>query len=265
MTTPIRNVSKGKSHTITMGLYGEPGIGKTRLVGSCGALGRTLILRPPIDHTDSIIDTNNVDEWVINDWAEADDALMYCRTEGAAIYDWVWLDSLSLWSDQGIDDIWEQLIHDKPHRARWGLDKGEYWLNMQRIQRWIRHMVGCPDWHFGFTAHVERARVSENEEDDTEKLMPYIQGKNMASKMCAYTNIVGYMHWEKVGRSGTEARVLSLDSTSEFYAKDQFNTTDNGRMVNPTMTKIAEGIVAHNKAKSPATTKRAPARRRPTK
>lgn len=252
-------------------LYGEPGIGKTRVVGSCGALGRTLIIRPPVDHTDSIIDTTNVDEWVVHDWSEIDDALMYGRTEGANIYDWVWLDSLSLWSDQGIDDIWEQLITDKPHRARWGLDKGEYWLNMQRIQRWVRHMVGCPDWHFGMTAHVDKGNVTENEEDTTEKLMPFIQGKNMAPKMCGYMNIVGYYHWEQVGRAKTDARVLSLNSTPEFYAKDQFDCAPDGRIINPTMTKIAEGIVANRGAGKPSAdaattkTKRAPTRRRTTR
>jgi AAA domain len=264
---PIRNVSKGRSTKLSVMQYGEPGIGKTVLVGTSGKLGKTLIIRPPVDHTDSIEDTSNVDEWVVNDWTAMDDVLLYVRTDGWEKYEWIWLDSLTLWSDQGIDDIWEQLIDDKPHRARWGLDKGEYWLNMQRIQRWVRHMVGTPGFHFGMTAHVDKAPVSENEEDTEEKLMPAIQGKNMPSKMCGYMNVVGYYHWESLGRSKTPTRVLSLDSTPDYYAKDQFSSTEGGRIVNPTMPKLVEAIVAKHGSKNgkPPSSRRTSRRRATTK
>jgi hypothetical protein len=240
--TPIRNVADGRSVKIAMLIYGEPGIGKTRnFAGRCGKLGRTLILRPPVDHTDSITDSKNVDEWVIRGWSEMDDALIYCRTEGAAIYDWVWLDSLSLMSDQGLDDIWEDLIARKPDRANFGLDKGEYGINMQRMSRWVRHMVGCPEWHFGMTAHVGLRESTEDAADPQEKAMPYIQGKNMPPKMCGYMNVVGYYHWTEL-RGDRKVRVLDLNQTDNFYAKDQFDAIDSGRIINPDISKYVAGI-----------------------
>jgi hypothetical protein len=247
---PIQSVRKGRSKKLSMCIYGEPGIGKTRLVGSCAELGRTLILRPPVDHTDSIVD-HEVDEWVLHDWAEADDALLYLRNDGKDLYDWVWLDSLSLWQDQGLDDIWEQVISEKPHRARYGLDKQEFGINMGRIGRWVRHMVGCPDWHFGVTCHPRVTESTEDEEDPNEKLMPWVQGKMMAPKVCGYMNLVGFYHWGAVGRSSKarDVRVLDLNSTEKFYAKDQFDSMPSGRLINPTMPKLVEAIVNTNKYK----------------
>ena len=242
MTSPIQSLGNQDSRKIAMMIYGEPGIGKTRgFPGACGKLGRTLIIRPPVDHTDSIRDTANIDEWVVRSWSDMDDALIYCRVEGARKYDWVWLDSVSLWFDQGLDDIWEATLQRKPERKTFGLDRPEYGVNMERTGQWVRHMVGCPDWHFGMTAHVSERESTENKQDPQPKLMPYIQGKNMPPKLCGYMNVVGYLHFEEVGRAKTKTRVLSLDATDNYYAKDQFDASENGRIVNPDIVKYVAG------------------------
>jgi hypothetical protein len=264
MTTPIQALGQQQSSKIAFFVYGEPGIGKTRnFVGASGQLGRTLIIRPPVDHTDSIRDTSNVDEWVVRSWSDMDDALIYCRVEGAKKYDWVWLDSVSLWFDQGLDDIWEMTVQRKPERATFGLDRPEYGINMERTSRWVRAMVGCPDWHFGMTAHVSKRESVENKADPQEKLMPYIQGKAMPPKLCGYMNVVGYCHWEEVGRTKTKTRVLSLNATDDYYAKDQFDATENGRIVNPDIIKYVSGTrFAPKQQTTKDSTKRAPAKRR---
>lgn len=271
---PIQSVGRGRSKTLSVCVYGEPGIGKTVLAGSCaelpgknGGKAKVLIIRTPVDHTDAIED-ETVDELVVADWPSMDDALLYCRNDGADIYDWVWLDCLSLWQDQGLDDIWEQVIREKPHRARYGLDKGEYGINMMRISKWLRHMVGCPAWHFGVTCHPRVTESTEDEEDPQEKLMPWVQGKMMAPKTCGYMNIVGYLHWDTAGKGGKhKVRVLDMDSSDKFYAKyavTKVNPFPNGRLINPTMPKLLETIQASTGGRSAGTTARAGSRRRTT-
>jgi hypothetical protein len=130
----IREV--GASKTLNTLVYAMWGVGKTVFVGSGGP--RTLILRPPTDHTDSIISHYPVGkrpkEWVITDWDVMDEAGEYLRLHGRE-WEWVWLDSLSLWQDTGLDDIWAATVERNPARnaKHAGMDKGEYGRNMDRI------------------------------------------------------------------------------------------------------------------------------------
>jgi len=236
-----------RSKKVTICIYGPPGVGKTRLVGSGGE--GTLIVRPPTDHTDSIR-TNGVEEWEVFDWSEMNNVHEYLRHDGAKDFDWVWLDSISLYQDIGLDDIWEGVIAAKPHRAEWALDRGEYNINMWRLQQWIRHVVAIPGFNFGIVAHpAEIANPISGEV----KLQPYVQGKNMSTKIQGYMNIVAY--YEVVMVEGEERRVLRTRGDERFEAKDQFDCFKNGRMVDPTMEKIEASI---NGSRKP--TKRRPRR-----
>ena len=213
-------------------LYGPPGSGKTRLIGENPS---TLILRPPTDHTDSIR-TVGADEWVLNDWADMGEAHEYCR-HNPTDYNWVWFDSISLFQDSGLDDIWDGVVAAKPHRAEYGVDKGEYGRNMWRLGQWVRHMVGIQGFNFGITAHP-----AELEHPITGKLkfQPWIQGKNMSTKIQGYMNIVAYL--EVVEQDGAERRVLRTAGTHAYEAKDQFDLFPNGRLVDPTMAKITSAL-----------------------
>lgn len=272
MQPPIHSVAEGRSKTLAVCIYGTPNIGKTTLVGSCQIMGKTLIVRPPVDHTDSITD-KNVDEWVVKTWSDMDDVMAWARgSREAEAYEWMWLDSLSLWQGQGLDDIWERLIAKKPHRAEYGLDKGEYFKNMTEIERWIRHMVGTPLFHFGVTCQTTQAASTGDEEDPQEKLMPLVQGKNMPTKICAMMNVVGYLNKAEIRTN--RVRVLDLMETDKFYAKVGFPAWDTQRIVNPTMVKLVEALVTTSKeaadaaktTKVKATVKPAVAtKRRPTR
>lgn len=242
-----------------LAVYGDPGVGKTRMIGS--SPGKVLIIKPPTDHTDSMLpaDRARVESWTISDWDEMGKALEYLRHDGAE-WDWVWVDSISLLQDHLLDDIWETTIREKPARARWGLDQGEYGLNFFRLAAWTRHVVGPDLFNFGFTAHCAQLLPSEDGQADR-KLMPWIQGKNMSPKFCGYMNVVAFLEQAKIGGKDGR-RVLRLNSSERFYAKDQFDMTESGRVVDPTMEKVAGLIEAsRQKAKAP-NTKRAPAARR---
>ena len=245
MHPKIKSVQRSKK--VCMCIYGPPGAGKTRLAGSGGK--GTLILRPPTDHTDSIT-SSLVKEWVIKDWQEMNEVSVYLNQEGSK-WDWVWLDSVSLWQDQGLDDLWNTIIEEKPARERFGLDQGDYGVNMHRTELFIRDMVNLSKerslFNFGITAHP----IEENSPSDDEKYiwMPYLQGKQRPQKLCGYMNIVGYL---AVPKKNSRANILYARESERFYGKDQFLAFPTGKLANPTMAKIEKLIAAARGTTTPA-------------
>lgn len=230
----IKPVGTGSKLNIIV--YGFPGVGKTVLLGS--SPGKVLVIRPPIDHTLPLRGKKNIEEWEVKNWDEMMEAQTYLRDNQGAGYDWVWLDSISLFQDAGLDDIWETVITEKPARARYGLDKAEYGINMFRLGGWVRHMVGPGYFNFGITAHP--AEMVHPEDDEAlDILMPYVQGKNMATKICGYMNVVAY--YRVVRKDGKERRAMSFRLTDKWYGKDQSGRLPR-TLYDPTIPKITAAI-----------------------
>lgn len=246
-------------------LHGPPGIGKTLLIAQ---QPKTLIMHPPTDHLDSIQKPSNVEEIILNDHDDFDQAFEYGQQGGFEKYDWVWLDSLSLFQDHGLDEIWANLIAAHPHRKEWGMDKGEYGRNMERISRRVRELVGLSMtgmFHLGITCHTELMYDPETEKD---MLMPWVQGKNMSTKTMAAMNLVGYYRWATVKRGNKKQRVRVLDfhESESFKAKDQLNVFGkSGRIVSPTMPQIHEAISTKKKGGAKRGAAKAKRRRKGTR
>lgn len=244
----IREVGKS-AHTNFL-IYADPGGGKTTLIGTGGKQFKTLLIRPPFDHVDPILGSG-VKETIVHDWTEMLDVQEYLRHEGAE-WDWVWLDSISLFQDAGLDDRFAAAVERNEHRANFGPDKVEYRVNMWRLEQWVRHTVGADLFNLGITAHpFWMTQQSKDDADEVEeKLMPWIQGKSMPQKICGYMNVVGYYEVRPT-KEDPERRILYTKGNNRYYAKDQFNAlgTD-GRMINPTMPQIAEAIESKRAASS---------------
>lgn len=254
----------GASSKTNILVYSDPGGGKTTLIGTGAKKYKTLVIHPPFDHVDPIIGSG-AQELIVRDWTEMLDAQEYLRHEGD-VWDWVWLDSISLFQDAGLDDRYAAAVEQKPSRAGQGPDRPEYRTNMWRLEQWVRHTVGAEMFNFGITAHPFWMIVPSNEapEESMEKLMPWIQGKSMPQKICGYMNVVGY--YEVSGtKDDPNRRLLYTNANYRYYAKDQFNALG-GKMVNPTMPKIIDAITEARAGARPrrATTRRTarPARRR---
>lgn len=231
-----------------MMLYGIPGVGKTRFIGTGP---KTLIIRPPTDHTDSIVLPADVDEIVVTGWSEMLEAHQWVQQGAHRKYDWVWLDSISLLQDTTLDDIWQDTLARRPDRAAFGLDQGEYGRNMERLQRWIRDMHALTDLgqiNFGMTAHPFEWYDPVQEEN---VWAPWIQGRNMSPKISAYAHIIAYL--AEVRRKDKESRRVLMTSAKGFMGKDQVGIPE--KIWDPTMPKLIDEI----------SKKRRPARRRPTK
>lgn len=239
MTAGGKITSPTMSKHMFLALYGEPGIGKTRLIG--GSPGKVLVIRPPVDHVDSMLpeDKQRVKEWIVRDWDDMWEAQDYLRAEGGE-WDWVWLDSLSLLQDVLLDDVFAAAVERNPERKKYGVDKGEFGINMGRLGTWMRHVVGPDLFNFGWTGHtaVLPSPDLDSDGDPVEKLMPWVQGKNMSPKMCGYMNLVCFM--ERAGEKSR--RVLRSQSDPRYYAKDQFDAFADGTLWDPTMKKVIKLI-----------------------
>lgn len=232
----------GESKFVKQLIYSMWGGGKTIYVGSGGR--KTLILRPPTDHTDSIISFYKPEERprekVIHDWAQMTDAAEYLRLHGHE-WDWVWLDSISLWQDTGLDDIWQAVIERRPDRdsLTQGKDKGEYGRNMDRLAEWVRTIVSMDTFNFGITAFPTTRLDAPGGE---RKLMPWVQGSMMSEKVCGYMNMVGYLEVKTSPSSGRRFRQISFNESEDYYAKDQYNAFKDGRLIDPTIPKMMEAV-----------------------
>lgn len=252
----IRSLQRATSAKgICVMVFGVPGAGKTRFIGTGP---KTLIIRPPVDHTDSIELPAEVDEVVVTSWNEMLEVYQHLQQGGHKDYEWVWLDSISLLQDTTLDDIWRDTLARRPDRAAFGLDQGEYGRNMERLQRWTRDMHGLTDLgqiNFGLTAHPFEWYDPVKEED---VWAPYIQGKNMSPKICGYMHIVAYL--AEVRRKDKPSRRVLMTSADGFVGKDQIGIPE--KIADPTMPKLISEIGKTRRPPRRRPTTKRPARRR---
>jgi len=250
------------SSYVRMCLYGDPGVGKTPLIGTGED---TLILDADNGSISAGIMGSTADRMRIRDWDDMEEAKDYLRLEGYKKYKWAWLDSATLFQDRGLDHIMQVLVSDKAHRKVYAPDKGEYGQNMNRMMIWVREAVDIP-MNIGVTAHVLRTEVEEIQEDgeiDYHTLyMPHIQGRNMPSKVCGEMNVVAYMYAKENGE-GELTRYIRVSGDQWHYCKDRFGGIGGkkGVMANPTIPKIESVIAEKMPARRVATKKAAPVKK----
>ena len=241
MTRPISIVSledvDPSLNKISMGIYGHPGIGKTRLLGTGGP--ETLIMDSDSHGTVSAKRARS----------KAHKAKVTDYTELAEMYDflahdkhdftWVWWDSITLFQDRGlIDDILVDAHLANPRQSEDVASQREYLVSQNRIGQYVRQFVDLPNINFGWTAHV---MVGEDTEGDGGIIYkPAISGKRgtFSSYICGYMNIVAYMGLTPEGH-----RRLITQRTGEYYAKDRFHalrTNDKAYVQDVTLPQITQ-------------------------
>lgn len=241
-----KNIRKASSAPkfIKFMLYGEPGCGKTPVIGSSP---KALILNA--DGPDAVesarAEGTTADIWDMTSWDDMYEAMDYFRRgPGCEEYEWLWLDSASLWQELGLDDIMDELVAKKAHRNEFIPDQHEYLENYNRFSKWVRHMRPLPI-HFGITAMV----MSEEDEEGNVRSMPLITGKNQSPRITGYFTIVGrlYVKTAKEGGKTVEKRVLQARRSGPYVARDRFQVLPT-RMEDPTIPKIMALVSAGRKS-----------------
>jgi len=247
-------------------LHGDSGVGKTTL--AAGSPDCLMLFNDPDEGRYAASQGTKAQRWIVRDYNDLTEAIDYLKHADHS-FKWAWLDNASIFQDQGMDQIMEDLVASKPHRSRWIPDKPEYLLNQQRLSFLIRELKSLP-MNIGLICNS----MAVEDEDGRTQIMPLFQGGQGAfsNKVCGLMGVVGYMEMRRVksadGNSFTELPVLITNKTSKIYAKDRYGKI--GTIQRPTMAKILEKIAPATGARKatgvgtkarPAVNKRQPTKR----
>lgn len=251
--TAIAPIARTEAH-IKMLVHGEPGVGKSVLAGSSP---KCLILTHDKDEMSSPAEWGSkAHVWHVPDFHEMDEAYEYLRHDGHKEYEWVWWDNLTLWQEQCLDKVMEELVADKPHRNRWVPDMHEYLVVQNQLATYVRNIKALP-MHFGITAHTMRSE----DEDGKVQYVPMLQGGQgaLSQKVCGYMGVVAYMY--VVRKEGTEVRKINVSKRTKFLAKSRFKGLQ-GEMSSPTIPKVMAAVSSSLAAAKPSDTTTTTTRRR---
>lgn len=225
-------------------VYGPPGAGKTPFAGTSP---KALILEADDGEASAASQGTSAEMWKVRDWGDLDEAYEWVRQEGYKEFDWVWLDSGTLFQERGLDNIMADLVAEKPHRSRYLPDRGEYRENMTRLKEKIRYLKALPV-NFGLTAHSMRIEDTDNNEV---LYVPAFQGAGVWEKISSYMDIVAYMDFMKSNREeDVGRRVLRLENLPRHIVRDRFHCTEKGALVDPTIPKLMSLIEKRRNAAS---------------
>lgn len=228
---PIYRVSQAEPR-VNMLVYGESGIGKTRLAGSADAVpqmrrtllidveGGTLTLRDIYPE----VETVRVKSW--QDMQKVYEALF----DGKHDFTTLIVDSLTEVQKMSMDSIMLKLIQEYEERSAEVPGLREWNINLEQTRKFVRAFRDLP-MNTIFTALV---KTDKNQRTGAMKRKPSLSGK-LADEVSGFLDIVVYLYAKEI--DGENKRVLLCSQTEDTVAKDRSNNLPQ-TMEDPTMEKI---------------------------
>lgn len=234
-------------------VYGDVGVGKTRLAGSADAVpelrpvlcidaeGGTFTLRDPYPNVDVVRVTNWMQLQKVFDELHA----------GLHDYRTIIIDSLTELQMMNMDTILERLKEKDPDRAERQQDAEiasmlEWQVNSKQLRKFIRLFRDLP------VTTIFTALMKEDKHKTTGEITkrPNLPGK-LAISVAGMFDEVLYMYMaERVDpedeKKRETLRLLLTQATKNITAKDRSNKLPKPYMVNPTMSEIYKYAVGEN-------------------
>ncbi|WGH20849.1 RecA-like DNA recombinase [Gordonia phage Commandaria] len=241
------------TENITMLVYGDPGIGKTRFAATGGRVlflateNGTVAARKAIGAMGKVKVWDCVASW--DKFEEAYEWLLENASEPGFPFDWVCIDTgtqLQLNIRRAIVDA-DAEIDESRNRDK--VELQEYGEEQQRLMRYVTLVNDLPV-NILWTAH---SMLVDDENGEQFRLPQFHgQGYKVANWIAAQMHCVGYMHKAPVkvktanGTKVVNSRVIQWTSSDgSVIAKDRFDALGN-RTVNKTLADLVKIIEAAN-------------------
>lgn len=221
--------AKDQAAKTNMLIYGDPGVGKTRLLGSSDAVPEMRkVLEIDINGDGgglTLRDTfPNVDVVQVTKFVQLQNVYNALFAGGHG-YNTVCIDTLTELQKLNMTDVMKDLVARDPARNEYVPDRREWGISSEMVRRLIHAFKNLPV-HTIFTAHVK-----EDEDQSTGIIVkrPDLPGK-LARQVSGFFDLVLYMYAKEVRievkdepKLVEKRLILSKGTSGKITAKDRFN------------------------------------------